>query len=193
MRSLKKVENNSRIASRRFSKGIICNIITGTAMVSFIQASGLVPKGLEFFQNSDVAYSYRRQRVFVVPSYNYDEMRRLAADAGLMFPATADTGFIQNPGRTSLTEEQQKTYSVFTLEREVRKKDILYQFLQQNMIMVAIQSKYLPKDMLSYLKDVDVIIDSIDTGQAVRGDFVNKSRSLPGDYTSWADGTLYDR
>lgn len=193
MRSLKRVENTARIASRRFSKGIICNIITGSALVSFIQASNLIPKGLEFSQNSDVAFSFKRQRVFVVPSYNFDEMRMLASDAGLIIPATGGRSFIPNPNKLQLDPEEQRVSSVFSYERELRKKDALYQFLQQNMIMAAVQAKSLPKDILAFLNKVDVVIDSIDTGQAVRGDFVPKTGTIPGDYASWADGDLYDR
>lgn len=193
MRSLKRVENTARIASRRFSKGIICNIITGDALVSFIQASNLIPKGLEFSQNFGVAFSFKRQRVFVVPSYNFDELTILASDAGLLIPTTQTRSSTPDPTKSQLDPEEQRINSVFSYERELRKKDILYQFLQQNMIMVSVSAQSLPKNLLTFLKNVDVVIDSIDTGQAVRGDFVPKTGSLPGDYTSWRDGTLYDR
>ena len=193
MRSLKRVENTARIASRRFSKGIICNIITGDALVSFIQSSNLIPKGLEFSATPGIAFSYKRGRVFVVPSYNFEEMKKLASDAGLLIPTTGGRNFTSDPNKLQLDPEEQKINSVFSYERELRKKDTLYQFLQQNMIMVSIQAKSLPKEMLAYLKNVDVVIDSIDTGQAVRGDFVPKTGSIPGDYASWAEGNLYDR
>jgi hypothetical protein len=180
MRSLKKVEQGARIASRRFSKGIICRIISGELLVGFLQASGLVPKGLEFTDNVRYAVSLKRQRVFVVPLYNYPELEVLAGEAGVgSIPSSG-------PPAVPLNPEEERVASVFKFEREVRKKDILYDFLQQNMIMVAINLGSLPKDgLLRMVESCDVIIDSIDSGQASRGDFVFKTAKIIGDYETW--------
>jgi hypothetical protein len=180
MRSLKKLDQGARTASRRFSKGILCRIISGEALIGYLQANGLVPKGLEFTDSVKYAVSLRRQRVFVVPVYNYPELEVLVEQAGLgSIPSSG-------PSANPLNPAEKKVASVFKYQRELRKKDILYDFLQQNMIMVAVNLGSLPKDgLLRMVESCDVIIDSIDSGQASRGDFVFKTAKIIGDYETW--------
>jgi hypothetical protein len=51
---------------------------------------------------------------------------------------------------------------------------------------VAINLSSLPKSgWLKMIENCDVVIDSIDSGQASRGDFVFKTTKIRGDYENW--------
>jgi hypothetical protein len=189
MNNNRKVEHNARIASRRFSKGIVCKIIQGQAIVQFLQSAGLVPFGLEFTTMPDVAYSKNRHRVFVIPNYNYPDLVRIANDAGI---GSSPTQTFKNFSETSTAKEdevvdpqEQKIRSVFELERLARKKDVLIDFLKQNMIVVSIDPQTIPKNLDIMLKKVDVVIDSIDLSQATRGDLVPTTTKLGNDSARW--------
>ena len=188
MRSLRKVEHNARIASRRFSKGIVCRIIQGKPLLQYMQASGLVPRGLEFQENFELAYSPRRGRVFVIPLHDYNQFLTIAAEAG--YGKVSDS--LGNTPRVASANEDDpdaaRLRSVFEYERNLRSKDILYNFLKDHMVVVAINVGNIPKDgLLSMLSKVDVIIDTVDTGQDCRGDFVSKTEKYSNENRSWAD------
>jgi hypothetical protein len=153
-----------------------------------MQSNGLVPRGLEFLENFELAYSYRRGRVFVIPLHDYDQFLTIAAQAG--YGKVSDS--LGNTPRVASANEddpdEARLRSVFEYERSLRSKDILYNFLKDHMIVVAINVGNIPKDgLITMLRQVDVIIDTVDTGQDCRGDFVSKTEKYRDENRSWAD------
>jgi hypothetical protein len=177
MRAFKKVETNAKLASRRFSKGIVCKIIKGARVIDFMISNQIVPVGL-IFPDNEIAYASNRNRVFVIPLYNYEEFEQLVADAGLSFkPGQSQNSIPTTPGN----EEQ----SALRLQKELRRQEPLLNFLEQNMIMVAINPLTIPKNLLANIKRVDVLVDSIDTSQAINGEFVYTTTTYTNEYKDW--------
>lgn len=177
MRPFKKAEASAKIASRRFSKGIVCKIITGVSIIDFMVSSNLIPQGMTIL-DKEIAYSSVRNRVFVVPLYNYEEFQELAGDAGLAL----------KPGQSQTTKPvtlEDKKQSPFELRKELKRQEPLLNFLKQNMIMVAINPLTIPKNIPELIKKVDVLVDSIDTTQAINGEFVYRTTPLANDYRDW--------
>jgi hypothetical protein len=177
MRAFKKAEANAKLASRRFSKGIVCRIIKGARVIDFIVSSNLVPQGL-IFPDIEIAYASNRNRVFVVPLYNYEEFEQLIGEAGL----SLRLGQSQNPAPTPPNNEKQ---NAFQLQKELRRQEPLLNFLKQNMIMVAINPLTIPKNLPANIKKVDVLVDSIDTSQAINGEFVYTTTTYTNEYKDW--------
>jgi hypothetical protein len=177
MRAFKKAETNAKLASRRFSKGIVCKIIRGARVIDFIVSTNLIPQGM-IFPDNEIAYASNRNRVFVIPLYNDEEFQQLVADAGLSF----------KPGQSQTNAPvpfEDKKQSPFQLQRELKRQEPLLNFLRQNMIMVAINPLTIPKNLPANIKKVDVLVDSIDTSQAINGEFVYKTTTYNNEYRDW--------
>ena len=182
MKAIRRLEKNSKIASRRFSKSIVCRILTGP-VVGFIIANNLLPPGI-VFNDINVAYSSNKNRVVIIPLFDFPDYEEVLALAGLGFSSQQDQtagskGIIDSYGFKDLLQA----------EHALRKKEPLLKFLKQNMIVAAVNPVTIPKNLPRLLADgsLDIIIDSIDTTQSVYGTFVPRSRTDTSGNEQWND------
>lgn len=182
MKAIRKLEKNSKIASRRFSKSIVCRILTGP-VVGFITANNLLPPGI-VFNDIKVAYSSNKNRVIVIPLFDFPDYEEVLALSGIGFSAQQDQsvetrGVLDSYGFKDLLQAEQA----------LRKKEPLLKFLKQNMVVAVINPETLPKNLPKILAEggLDVIVDSIDTTQSVYGTFVPRSRTDTSGNEQWTD------
>ena len=182
MKGIQGVEARAKLASRRFSKGITARIAAGRDLVNFIQYNGLVPAGLTF-EDPAFAFSMRRSRAFVIPTYSIPELESITKQAGI----SAIVGAAQDPVTVEnfTTNKNQPAGGIHGLESKLRREESLLQFLKQNLVMVYINQQSLPKNLPEILKSMDVLIENTDTVQAVVGEVVLKNATYPNDRKQW--------
>lgn len=176
MRPLQKVEHNAKIASRRFSKSILCSIIEGLGIIAFMKQNLLIPTGM--IVNDEFAYSTSHNRLFVVPLSNKEEFDILVANAGLSLSTTKDQMGNSTPGTTKEEGIQDQISAA-------NRKEPLLKFLKQTMLMVAINKQDIPKDLPQVLKICNVLVESIDTSQAIAATLVPKSVAHENNSKQW--------
>ncbi len=176
MSLINKTELNAKKAARRFSKGIVCRIITGAPMVSFMVQEGIIPKNIQI-TNPEIAFASARSRVFVIPVYNFPELIEAARYAGINMP--------NKDNQSTQADPEPVASGLLDSQRTLRRQEPLIKFLKQNVIMVAIQRSSIPKGILKSLFNQDVLIDSIDSSQAVYGDLIYRNSTMVKDYLEW--------
>lgn len=174
MRPNTKIEQKLETASRRFGKGITCIILQGP-IVKYLKESGLVPVST-VFPNPAVALT-TKYRAFAVPMSKYEDLAVVAKQAGVTIYGVsipqdqpAKSSFIR-----SSEEDESRLDSLNDFELMVLKHEPLRNFLRQNLLMIFINKAQLPNGRPAEIVKMDILVDSIDVGQAISGTLVPKS------------------
>lgn len=174
MRPNAKIEQKLETASRRFGKGITCIILQGP-IVKYLKESGLIPLST-VFPNPSIALS-TKYRAFAVPMSKYKDLAIVAKQAGVTIYGVSIPQ--DQPAKSSFIgssqEDESRLDSLNDFELMILKHEPLRNFIRQNLLMIFINKTQLPNGRPGEIAKMDILVDSIDVGQAITGTLVPKS------------------
>ena len=184
MRFIKKLDKNLKTASRRFGKSIVCNIITGSPLVTFIVSYSykLIPVGM-VFEDPTIAFSLAKGKALVVPMYDYPELLEAAKIAGLSLSVGAEQDATIVRDKIDSPTRQGPDQSYQDIDSVARRNEPLLRFLQQKLVIVNIPINLIPKGIPEYIKSCNVLIESLDVGHSISGTLVPKKVGNSNDAT----------
>ncbi len=164
------LRHQSKLDSRRFGKSVVCRIVHGP-LLAFVEQQGLSPTGIFF--NNKTGLNPSNNRMFVIPVAKYPEIERLFTD------------------RNTQVTEAVSQEDVELYEKITRSQEALIKALKQNLILITIDFGSVPENKKSgpLPEGYDVLIDSTDVNQNIKGEYIYRNIKNLRQNFSWYDPT----
>ncbi len=145
------LRSQAKLDSRRFGKGIVCEIVRGT-ILDFVLAKNLGPRQVFF---NEYGVDVINLSLLVIPTVKYKDIEDMSLTLDI---PTSDEDSIE------------------VVDSIIQKTNDLIKIIQQNIILVTIESSSL--DGSNYGKNPEyynILIDSMDVNQTIMGRYVPKT------------------
>ena len=160
------LRSQAKLDSRRFGKSIVCRIVYGQ-LLSFIEQQGMAPAGV-FFNNTS-GLDPVNNKMFVIPVTKYDEVHRL---------------FVE---RNTALAEAVKVKDIELADKISRAQESLLTAIKQNLVFITIDFGSVPESKKAgpEPEGYDVLIDSTDVNQNIKGEYVYRNVGAMRETYSW--------